>query len=346
MTKRSPTARPYADRIPRIPVGPLAPVVLKECSEWLTAQGYSPGSAAGIVNLLGRLSMWMRDVAAGVEDIDENLLARFVAAERSRELVCLTVQNSMGTMRRFLTAGGYLRVAEGEAGPATPTQAAVTQWRWWMRDQRELSDKTIDARCYYAAELLDVITASDGAVEWGGLDAAVVNKYVTERGRPYSVVTRAHIVDAVRCLLRWALSTEQLDRDFTAGILKSPETRRALPRGVSADQVAGLLAVCDPTTAIGARDRAVVMVLVRPGLRAGEAAALRLEDIDWAGRAYKGHRQRTRAHAANTDRCGPSPHGVAETSTTRSRPGRVRADQSTTPNDDAPRTLGDYRPAV
>lgn len=106
MTKRSPTARPYADRIPQIPVGPLAPVVLKECSEWLTAQGYSPGSAAGIVNLLGRLSVWMRDVAAGVEDIDENLLARFVAAERSRELVCLTVQNSMGTMRRFLTAGG------------------------------------------------------------------------------------------------------------------------------------------------------------------------------------------------------------------------------------------------
>jgi integrase len=51
---------------------------------------------------------------------------------------------------------------------------------------------------------------------------------------------------------------------------------------VGAEQVAALLAVCDPATAIGARDRAVVMVLVRLGLRAGEVAGLRLDDIDWA----------------------------------------------------------------
>lgn len=82
MTKRSPTARPHADRIPRVPVGPLAPMVLEESSEWLAAQGYSSRSAAGIVNLLERLSSWMREVAAGVDDIDEDLLARFVAAER------------------------------------------------------------------------------------------------------------------------------------------------------------------------------------------------------------------------------------------------------------------------
>jgi integrase len=52
---------------------------------------------------------------------------------------------------------------------------------------------------------------------------------------------------------------------------------------VTADQVAALLAVCDPTTAIGARDRALVLMLVRLGLRAGEAAHLMLDDIDWAG---------------------------------------------------------------
>lgn len=81
MTKRSPTARPHADRIPRVPVGPLAPRVLAECRQWLAAQGYSPGSASGIVNLLGRLSVWMRDVGAGVDDLGEELLTRFVAAE-------------------------------------------------------------------------------------------------------------------------------------------------------------------------------------------------------------------------------------------------------------------------
>ena len=78
------------------------------------------------------------------------------------------------------------------------------------------------------------------------------------------------------------MSTGRLDRDLTAGILKPAGTRRSLPRGVDAEQVAALLAVCDPATAIGARDRAVVLILVRLGLRAGEAARLRLDDIDWA----------------------------------------------------------------
>jgi integrase len=51
---------------------------------------------------------------------------------------------------------------------------------------------------------------------------------------------------------------------------------------VDTDQVVALLGVCDAATALGARDRALVMILVRLGLRAGEAARLRLDDIDWA----------------------------------------------------------------
>jgi integrase len=56
---------------------------------------------------------------------------------------------------------------------------------------------------------------------------------------------------------------------------------------VGADQVVGLLGACDPVTAIGARDRALVVILVRLGLRAGEVARLSLDDIDWAGGQVK-----------------------------------------------------------
>ncbi len=287
MTKRSPTARPHADRVPRVPVGPLAPAVSSECSGWLAAQGYSPRSAAGIVNLLARLSLWMQEVDAGVDDIDGELLDRFVATERSRDFVCVTVKSSMSTMRRFLTSAGYLDVADADAGPVTPSQAALKEWCSWMRDRRGLTVKTTAARCYYAAGLLELITTTDGKLAWGRLDARVVNAYVAERGRPYGVVSRAHIVDSVRCLLRWALSTGRLDRDLTAGILTPPGARHGLPRNVGAEQVAALLAVCDPATAIGARDRAVVMILVRLGLRAGEVARLRLDDIDWANGRLK-----------------------------------------------------------
>lgn len=282
MTKRSPAARSYPVRVPRVAVGPLAPVVLGECSEWLAGLGYSPGSAAGVVNVLERLSWWMQLTGAGVDDIDADLLARFLAVEGSRDLPCVSVKQWIGTIRRFLTAAGYLSAPVVQEDSLTPAQAAVADWCSWMREQRGLAEKSIVARCHYAAGLVDVLMAADGSVQWWRLDASIVNAYVTERGRPYGVVARAHIIGSVRCLLRWALSTGHLDRDLTAGILKPAGTRRSLPRGVETDQIEALLGVCDAATALGARDRAVVMILVRCGLRAGEAARLRLDDIDWA----------------------------------------------------------------
>ena len=282
MTKRSATARPYPDRIQRLPVGPLAPTVLDECRLWFAAKGYSPGSAAAAVNLAQRLSAWMQEVGAGLGEIDEELLARFVTAERSRDLPCGSVKVWMGAVRRFLAAAGYLRATEVNEEQSTPARAAVTEWCAWMRAQRGLTEKSIAAYSYYAAGLLDQVTTVDGSVSWARFNASVVNAYVAERGRPYGVATRAHLVSSVRCLLRWALSTGRLDRDLSAGILKVPGMKRSLPRGVTTGQVAALLGVCDPTTAIGARDRALVLMLVRLGLRAGEAAHLMLDDIDWA----------------------------------------------------------------
>lgn len=282
VTKRSATARPYPVRIQRLPVGPLAPTVLDECRRWYAAKGYSPGSAAGAVNLAQRLSAWMQEVGAGVGDIDEELLDRFVTAEDSRDRPCSSVKRWMGALRRFLTAAGYLRAAGPNEEQLTPIQAAVTEWCTWMRVQRGLTEKSVARYCYYAAGLLDLVKAADGSVRWDRLNASMVNAYVADRGRPYDVAARAHIVGAVRCLLRWALSTGRLDRDLSAGILKPSGTKRSVPRGVAAEQVAALLAVCDPATAIGARDRALVLMLVRLGLRAGEAARLMLDDIDWA----------------------------------------------------------------
>lgn len=56
----------------------------------------------------------------------------------------------------------------------------------------------------------------------------------------------------------------------------------SLPRYIGAADVERLVAACDPTHAAGARDRAVVLLLARVGLRAGDVRALRFAHIDWA----------------------------------------------------------------
>jgi integrase len=55
----------------------------------------------------------------------------------------------------------------------------------------------------------------------------------------------------------------------------------SLPKALGRDQVAALLTSCDRATSTGCRDFAILTLLVRLGLRAGEVAALALDDIDW-----------------------------------------------------------------
>jgi site-specific recombinase XerC len=64
--------------------------------------------------------------------------------------------------------------------------------------------------------------------------------------------------------------------------LRPRTTRATLPRGLTPGQVDALRAAASPVTRVGVRDRAVVIALSRLGLRAGEAAGLTLDDIDWA----------------------------------------------------------------
>src|SRR2546430_2531559 len=61
----------------------------------------------------------------------------------------------------------------------------------------------------------------------------------------------------------------------------APWRERSLPQGLSPPAVARLLGSCDQRSAAGRRDYAILVVLLRLGLRAGEAAALELDDIDW-----------------------------------------------------------------
>ena len=86
----------------------------------------------------------------------------------------------------------------------------------------------------------------------------------------------------LRAFLRFCLVTGEVEHDLTGAtlVIRSPQPS-LLPVGVSPAQTEALLAACDRDTALGRREYAVIVLLARLGLRAGEVAALRLEDIDW-----------------------------------------------------------------
>jgi len=123
------------------------------------------------------------------------------------------------------------------------------------------------------------VQETDAGVDLGYLTAGEVAALVVtqSRQRPKSV---KRMVTALRSLSGF-LHAEGLISQPLAVPSPAGWTQAGLPRALDGDQVAALLACCDPLTRTGRRDLAILTLLARLGLRAGEVAALRLDDIDW-----------------------------------------------------------------
>jgi integrase/recombinase XerD len=90
------------------------------------------------------------------------------------------------------------------------------------------------------------------------------------------------MVTRLRAFLRFLHVEGEIDRDL-AGVVPSVASWRlaGLVKALDAGSVARLLASCDRRRRVGRRDFAILTILSRLGLRAGEVAALQLSDIDW-----------------------------------------------------------------
>jgi site-specific recombinase XerC len=81
---------------------------------------------------------------------------------------------------------------------------------------------------------------------------------------------------SLRSFLRYCYLVGLVDRDLPAAALPVSGRRRSLlPKGITATQAKALLRACDRRRASGRRDYAVIVLILRLGLRAGEVATLR-----------------------------------------------------------------------
>lgn len=180
---------------------------------------------------------------------------------------------------------GYLRrlgaVPLPALAPVTPAGELLGRYRHYLVTERGLAATT--ARGY--ADMVRPFLAgreNAGGLGLGQLTAAEVTAFVlaTCPGKPKGSAKLT--VTALRSVLGF-LHVEGLISEPLGQHVPSVASWRlaALPRALEPGQVAALLASCDQHTAAGRRDFAMLTLLARLGLRAGEVAALTLEDIGW-----------------------------------------------------------------
>jgi site-specific recombinase XerD len=114
------------------------------------------------------------------------------------------------------------------------------------------------------------------------LSAEDINAFMLEQARRYSAGHTQLIASALRGFLRFLLQRGILVIDLAQSV-PAPARRQlaGLPKFMPAEDVERLLASVDQTRPQGLRDEAILLLLARLGLRAGEVARLRLDDLDW-----------------------------------------------------------------
>ena len=111
-------------------------------------------------------------------------------------------------------------------------------------------------------------------------DSKKLRDFVLDLARRYSPTSAKKITTVVRMFLRFLGTTKRCRSGLEACIPTVPGERR-LPNYLSVDAVERIIAACPKTTQMGARDRAIVLLLARLGLRASEVAGLKFRDVDW-----------------------------------------------------------------
>ncbi len=267
---------------PRVRIeGPLA-VHAAGFWEHLLREGYTPLSALRLVRLLAHLSRWLQRKRLTAEDLEPRLVERYIRHRKRAGCGFCVSPRGVEPVLKFLRAAGAAPSVLATAQQRSSVDVFLGSYDDYLREERALAPSTSRFYRLIAEQFLAERVAGD-ARDFGALTAADVNSFVLSESRRWSVSYTKYKVTALRSLLRFLYLRGELATDLAGAVPAVAGWRLSgLPRGVPAADLQRVLTACDRRTPIGLRDYAILLLLSRLGLRAGEVAAIELDDIDWA----------------------------------------------------------------
>lgn len=274
--------------------GPLAPYI-SAFSKLVSSQGYPCKSVgektrigAGFSRWLGKKRVQLRDVSI---DHARPFLRHLARTRCRRGIERATLTQLIG----FLQQRHIIPLPKRSRERLTAAGRCLRGYERYLREDRALARATIRNYLPFIGELLKG-RFGDGRVNLSALRARDVVRFVQSRA-PHLHLKRAKVMTtALRSFLRYTRMRGAVKLDLAAAVpVVANWSMPSIPRAIAPEQVRQLLASIDRRTPIGRRDYAIILLLARLGLRAGEVVSLELEDIDWSAgtlsvRGKRGHR--------------------------------------------------------
>ncbi len=165
---------------------------------------------------------------------------------------------------------------------STAAEDLVAAFARHMREQQGLASPTIERYTIAAQQFLEN-RFGDGAVDMRSVVASDIIDFIRGQSAHLRPPGLKCVVTAMRSFLRFSQYRGDVAAELVAAVpaVATWATTPALPRAISPDHAQRAIASCDLGTAIGLRDRAILLILARLGLRANEVITLQLDDCDW-----------------------------------------------------------------
>ena len=266
----------------RLRVGLSGPHIYR-FADALEQDGYSQASAVRYLRAAAHLGQFQQRHHKTLADVDATALDDF--GRHLRRCRCRLSNGGQVNhhivfgVKRFHTylseTGVCKRDLTVEVRNMEP--ALIASFRDWFGKHRGATEPTLRHYCRDATEMLN--TLGEDLSEW---NARRIRAFLLNRADQCGNATAENLITAMRAFLRY-LSFRGLCRvDLDQAVPSLAHWRLAtLPPSLTAEEVDRLVAACDGSSVHGLRDRAIILLLVRLGLRAGDVARLRLADIEW-----------------------------------------------------------------
>ena len=245
----------------------------------LAERGFAPRTIRTHVGLLRSLSGWLQEHGLSAEDLTGERVARFLASRRgagARGAVTPFV------MRPLLDYLQRLDIVSSRSRELPASTEILQRYRVYLRSERGLVAPGVVRYEKVAGLFIDSVAALSGAVDWSALSGREVSRFMLTECAGRGGSSARNLAAGLRSFLRFLHVEGSTPAGLAAAVPPVPGWRgRSLPVGLEVGQVQRLLQCCDQGRETGRRDFAMLTVLARLGLRAGEVAGMRLDDLDW-----------------------------------------------------------------
>lgn len=262
--------------IERLRSGPAGQYI-DDFVRWLRGRGYAASTIGAYVPASVDFFVWARRCGLAAEDLGQGALdgyrGHLVASGRWSPGYG-KANNYYSGARRIVA---FLREVGVVETRVEKEPEALAAFRSWLIRDRGLAENTASGYLRVVGDLVAKLGSNSQQYQ-----AESVRAFVLHKSNHHSTSAAKGVVTAVRNYLRFLVVIGECPAGLDESVPRIAGWRLAtLPRYIAPEEVERVINACDMSTRAGVRDRAVLLLLARLALRAGDVAALQLKDIDW-----------------------------------------------------------------